>query len=439
MLAEELRVRLIDEGINVGKVPQNYELDVDYGNYDKREKLISENQDELQSFGKLSDDQFQRALEDARAKQTKPRFVVDKALVNWDTVKIPIDLERDWLSVTNEDIDYYSNFMMEKSETELNKPNFNPPKHQLTIKDSEYRENIRLLGLVAKKCSIQQKDLIKVITTSNAGDVFDMERYETLGDAFLKFITSMFLFKTHDKWNEGYLSALKGRLVSNRNLFYVGNDYGLAKYLKVTKLNDTSFMKNKYVGLAPSTTLPSNIIDKLHADKTYLTQLLNLKELSLKEIEEGSVNDENLQIFLTPYSDKVDIDYILAPNINKQQIGDKVVADSVEALLGCVISSVGIVPALKLCGIMNILPNMDGKLEKLLVEKIPPRVLPQYSNEDFTPISNRKILEKTIGYNFIDDRYLIQALTHASYPIKIAGTYEQLEFLGDAILDFLVR
>ena len=67
-----------------------------------------------------------------------------------------------------------------------------------------------------------------------------------------------------------------------------------------------------------------------------------------------------------------------------------------------------------------------------------PRVLPQYSNENVTPISNRTKFEQKIGYNFEDERYFIQALTHASYPIKIAGTYEQLEFLGDAVLDFLV-
>lgn len=437
LLAEELRLRLIDEGIDEGKARQNYELDVDYGNYDEREKLITENQTEIQTFGNISEDQFKRALEEAKTNQIKPRNVPGNALINWDNSKLPIDLERNWLAVTQEDIEYFSNFMNENSDGGPKKTYLNPLTRRLAIKDSVYRENITLLGLVAKKCSIQQKDLIKVITTSNAGDVFDMERYETLGDAFLKFITSLFLFKTHDKWHEGHLTALKGRLVSNRNLFYIGNNYGLSKYLKVTKLNDSSFKKNKYVGLAPSTTLPLNIIETLRTDKTLLTQLLNLNDLSLKEVEEGILNADNLRYFSTSYS--ANVDYDLTPNINEQQIGDKIIADSVEALLGCVISSLGVFPTLKLCGIMKILPNEDGKLDKLLVEKIPPRVLPQYSDEQVTPINNRAKLEKIIGYKFEDERYLIQALTHASYPIKIAGTYEQLEFLGDAVLDFLVR
>lgn len=437
LLAEELRTRLIYKRIDEGKAPQIYELDVDYGNYDKREKTINENQDEIQTFGKISKELFERALLEAKTTQIKPRNVPGKALINFEKVKLPIDLDRNWLTVTEEEIEYFSNFMNETSEKKPSNRYLNPLQRPLAIKDSEYRENIKLLSLIAKKSSIQQKDLIKVITTSNAGDVFDMERFKTLGNAFLKYIISLFLFKKHDKWHEGYLTALKGRLVSNRNLFYIGNDYGIQKYLKATKLNDSSFGTNKYVGLAPSTTLPLNIIENLRADKTLLTQLLNLKELSLKEVEEGFLSNESMRYFQSSFSNE--IDYNLTANINEHQISDKIIADSVEALLGCVLSSIGVSPTLKLCGVMKILPNADGKLEELLEEKIPPRVLPQYSNENVTPICNRAKLEKKIGYKFEDVRYLIQALTHASYPIKMTGTYEQLEFLGDAVLDFLVR
>lgn len=384
MLAEELRLRLINEGIDVGKARKKYELDVNYRNYDEHQKLISRNHSEMNPLESLPEEEFESALEESKATQTILRNIPSKAIIIWDAEKLPIDFDRNWLTVTQEDIDFFSNFIDENSEAESKDQHLIPNQIQLVIKDPENHENIKLLGLVAKKCIIQQKDLIKVITTSNAGDVFDMERFETLGDAFLKFITSLFLFKTHDKWHEGYLTELKGRLVSNRNLFYIGNDYGLSQYLKTTKLNESS---SECVDLKPSSSL---------------------------------------------------LCHSLTPNIKEQKISDKTIADSVEALLGCVISSLGVFPTLKLCGIMQILPNDEGKLEKLLVEKIPPRVLSQYSNENFTPISNRAKLEQKIGYNFEDERYLIQALTHASYPIKIAGTYEQLEFLGDAVLDFLV-
>ena len=50
-------------------------------------------------------------------------------------------------------------------------------------------------------------------------------------------------------------------------------------------------------------------------------------------------------------------------------------------------------------------------------------------------------LEKRIGYEFKDIRFLITALTHTSFAneLKVNKTesYERLEFLGDAILEYI--
>ena len=49
--------------------------------------------------------------------------------------------------------------------------------------------------------------------------------------------------------------------------------------------------------------------------------------------------------------------------------------------------------------------------------------------------------EKILNLNFIDKTLLLRALTHRSYlnenPDFILGDNERLEFLGDAVLDFL--
>ena len=46
---------------------------------------------------------------------------------------------------------------------------------------------------------------------------------------------------------------------------------------------------------------------------------------------------------------------------------------------------------------------------------------------------------KSISYNFQHKLYLVEALTHASYhENRVTPSYERLEFLGDALLDFLV-
>lgn len=47
--------------------------------------------------------------------------------------------------------------------------------------------------------------------------------------------------------------------------------------------------------------------------------------------------------------------------------------------------------------------------------------------------------EKIIGYNFTDRSYLLQAFSHASYySNRLTDCYQRLEFLGDAVLDYLI-
>ena len=56
-------------------------------------------------------------------------------------------------------------------------------------------------------------------------------------------------------------------------------------------------------------------------------------------------------------------------------------------------------------------------------------------------ISDRKLLEEKIGYNFKDKSLLKQALTHSSFSneqkINKLRNYERLEFLGDAVLELI--
>lgn len=52
-----------------------------------------------------------------------------------------------------------------------------------------------------------------------------------------------------------------------------------------------------------------------------------------------------------------------------------------------------------------------------------------------------ELLQEQIGYRFRDPRWLLEALTHSSYAREVSAARrdnEQLEFLGDAVLNFLV-
>lgn len=267
-----------------------------------------------------------------------------------------------------------------------------------------------------------------------------MERYEVLGDAFLKFIASLFLFKRHEEYHEGFLTSLKGQIVGNRNLFYIGDQMGLSGMLK------TSMFTAKET-LAQSTRIPMTLHQVLEDDKTLLTKLFNIQPLNQNEIISGEI-DQNVieslrqQNGFAIESDPDDhddrVEKSLLTYLGQHYVGDKIIADAVEALIGVVVQSAGISAGLRLCCKLKILPQSDIT-KNLLVETIPPRVaFKDVTNDKSARLSNSGALEKIIGYKFNDITYLTQALTHASHPIKALGSYEQLEFLGDAVLDFLI-
>lgn len=267
-----------------------------------------------------------------------------------------------------------------------------------------------------------------------------MERHEVLGDGFLKFIVSLFLFKRHKEYHEGHLTTLKGQIVGNRNLFYIGDQFGLSGMIKTSKFTATET-------LAQSTRIPSSLLKVLEEDKTLLMKLFNVQPLNQNEIISGEIDcaaieslriQRGFPIEQDPDDDDDRVEKSLLTYIGQAYIGDKIIADAVEALIGVVVQYSGIPAALKLCCKLKILPEGDST-KKLLNEKIAPRVAVNgASTVHGARVQNSAALEEIIGYKFKDPIYLIQAMTHPSYPIKILGSYEQLEFLGDAVLDFLI-
>uniref|UniRef100_A0A8C4GYC6 ribonuclease III n=1 Tax=Dicentrarchus labrax TaxID=13489 RepID=A0A8C4GYC6_DICLA len=142
----------------------------------------------------------------------------------------------------------------------------------------------------------------------------------------------------------------------------------------------------------------------------------------------------------------------------EQCIADKSIADCVEALLGCYLTSCGERAAqMFLCSLgLKVLPLERGTLTGAVVQsrqiaaidlcygwlKIPPRCMLDHPDAERTLnhlISGFENFEKKINYTFQNKAYLLQAFTHASYHYNtITDCYQRLEFLGDAILDYLI-
>ncbi|XP_008294508.1 endoribonuclease Dicer [Stegastes partitus] len=142
----------------------------------------------------------------------------------------------------------------------------------------------------------------------------------------------------------------------------------------------------------------------------------------------------------------------------EQCIADKSIADCVEALLGCYLTSCGERAAqMFLCSLgLKVLPLERETLSGAVVQscqttaidlcygwlKIPPRCMLDHPDAERTLnhlISGFENFEKKINYTFQNKAYLLQAFTHASYHYNtITDCYQRLEFLGDAILDYLI-
>lgn len=181
LLAEELRMWLVDEKIDENNGKHVHELDVDYGNYDEREKKLEEDENQRLTYGQFPNlDELLRQLEHDCPTSSTSDTRHTKALLLWDKSKLPIDINRNWLTVTEAELDYYCSFLSSHKNQiapaslyRLQQLNGSPKRVDRSLMDSADRKRIQILSMNSKIGSVQQKHLIKVLTTSNAGNLFD--------------------------------------------------------------------------------------------------------------------------------------------------------------------------------------------------------------------------------------------------------------------------
>lgn len=81
--------------------------------------------------------------------------------------------------------------------------------------------------------------LLQAFTASNANDGINLERLETVGDSFLKFSMTMFLYFRYGGYHEGKLSFMRSLQVSNCNLYRLGFRKKLGGILLSSKFEPT--------------------------------------------------------------------------------------------------------------------------------------------------------------------------------------------------------
>ncbi|CAL1675268.1 unnamed protein product [Lasius platythorax] len=326
--------------------------------------------------------------------------------------------------------------------------------------------------------------ILQALTMSNANDGINLERLETIGDSFLKYAITTYLYCTYDNIHEGKLSHLRSKQVSNLNLYRLGRQKMLGESMIATKFepHDNWLPPCYYVPKeleqaliesgVPSALWNQADIPTLQAvNPTEITQLVReteeklvIMKSELDKIESRLSNNlDNLRCFI-PYN-----------LITQHSIPDKSIADCVEALIGAYLIACGprgallfmtwlgihVLPTEQVCTISENEPEERipgstpyvkgtnehgtttwtqicyGKLEEPQNPLL--RYIPDPENELRMMLDGYDELEKSIGYKFRDSSYLLQAFTHASYqPNRLTDCYQRLEFLGDAVLDYLI-
>lgn len=242
--------------------------------------------------------------------------------------------------------------------------------------------------------------LLTALTTRKAIDTFNMERLETLGDSFLKLTTSAYFYYKLPVLNEGYLSSLKVNQISNYNLYRLGKSKHLAEYIVAHQFQPSN-----------SWLPPGFCVDTENC------------ALEKKVKHDGE-----------SYNKFID-----------QEIGDKSIADCCEALIGAYLLTSGPKGAVKFMTWLGI--RITDPIEIENNDHWLPLPRPGQSTSSIVD-SEIKIknlsstltgFEEYINYEFRDKCFLIQAMTHVSYHDNtVTDCYQRLEFLGDAVLDYIV-
>lgn len=161
------------------------------------------------------------------------------------------------------------------------------------------------------------------------------------------------------------------------------------------------------------------------------------------EIETGNVSPETLHNFVLKFLAQEDsnIDDSSMNNfLSIQHVDDITLARSLKAIIGASYMAIGIERSFQLLSLFNILPRKENIKTMLSNRFKSPRLDAYISNADIDLcLKNRKEVETTLQYTFNNSAFLLQALTHPSYPRNtFTDCYQQLAFIGEAVIDLLI-
>ncbi|XP_051136464.1 endoribonuclease Dicer homolog 1 isoform X2 [Andrographis paniculata] len=254
--------------------------------------------------------------------------------------------------------------------------------------------------------------ILESLTAASCQETFCYERAELLGDAYLKWVVSRFLFLKYPQKHEGQLTRMRQQMVSNVVLYQYSLNKCLQSYIQADR-----FAPSRWA--APGV-LP--VFDEdIKEDRSFFDEEMGADESSRRRIrgddeyEEDDMEDGELESDSGSY----------------RVLSGKTLADVVEALIGVYYVEGGKNAANHLMKWIGI--DIDFDLKEINYS-IKPTTVP----DNILRTVDFNALEGSLKVEFKDRGLLVEAITHASRPSSGVSCYQRLEFVGDAVLDHLI-
>ncbi|KAL7675948.1 hypothetical protein ACOME3_002207 [Neoechinorhynchus agilis] len=259
--------------------------------------------------------------------------------------------------------------------------------------------------------------ILQSLTLLSARAGYSLERYEMFGDCFLKLAVTVHLFCEYPKFTEGTLSYMRSILVSNKVLQQLSRKRALEKLIVANRFDPLS----KWI--PPLYSLPNVSKRKSVIDGTDIWEKKAGPEWVPSCMDESQKRDS--------FFDRYGI----------QSLSTKSIADVFEALVGCYLINGGPDAALKFIDWMGIkIISRFNFVSQTLSNELHMKCLPRAKICDQNRSTVMDAFEELIDYQFFNQSLLFYALTHPSYTGVHFNeySYERFEFIGDAVLDYVV-
>ncbi|KAI9598092.1 hypothetical protein BDF19DRAFT_411427 [Syncephalis fuscata] len=280
------------------------------------------------------------------------------------------------------------------------------------------------------------ENLVHAISTPAIDTKDNYERLEMLGDSILKIMTSTSLYIKHPENHEGLLHKRRQYLIANESLCRLAVERNMFSYIITQKFSRKSWLPAGFVFAPPENT---NVVNVNVAPDEEMADQSN--EEMADQFNEEMTDQSNETVYTIQQTNSDNDDVVLELTGHRvahmHRLSQKMLADVIEASLGSCLESYGADAALQ-CAVKMGIP-LVSPLEKWsdFIRLFPPP--PPFTPPTDTSMSvNIGAIQRILGYTFSHPPYLVEAFTHASAQAPTTPCYQRLEFLGDAVLDYLV-